>query len=160
MVCLGNICRSPLAEGVLKEMAKTAGLDWEIDSAGTNGYHIGEAPHKLSQKVARLHGIDIARQRARLFLAEDFSRFDFIYAMASDIIGEMRRIAGSKFNSEKVGLLMNAVYPGKNLDIPDPWSGPESGYRHVYTMIAQACEALVREFVKGNPAQENIKISD
>ena len=65
MVCLGNICRSPLAEGILKHKAKQAGLDWQIDSAGTNGYHVGEAPHRLSQKVARLNGIDICDQRAR-----------------------------------------------------------------------------------------------
>ena len=86
MVCLGNICRSPLAEGILQQKAKAAGLDWEVDSAGTNGYHIGEAPHPLSQKVARLNGIDLGHQRARKFLADDFQRWDKIYVMAEDVL--------------------------------------------------------------------------
>jgi protein-tyrosine phosphatase len=143
MVCLGNICRSPLAEGILRDKIEKAHLNWMVDSAGTNGYHVGEAPHPLSQKVARLHGIDISKQRARRFVAEDFARFDRIYAMAEDVIDEMRRIAKSKFDPAKVDLLMNALHPGKNEDVPDPWSGPESEYHEVYKMIDEACEVLV-----------------
>src|ERR1700712_3265373 len=101
MVCLGNICRSPLAEGILKHKAKIAGLDWEVESAGTNGYHIGEAPHHLSQKVARLNGIDICNQKARRFAATDFDRYDKIYAMADDVAEEIRRIAGKKYDPAK-----------------------------------------------------------
>src|SRR3954454_2568254 len=93
MVCLGNICRSPMAEGVLTQKAANAGLQWDIESAGTNGYHIGEPPHHLSQKVARLNGIEICNQRARKFTADDFQKFDKIYAMSSDVIDEMKRIA-------------------------------------------------------------------
>src|SRR5580704_914677 len=93
MVCLGNICRSPLAEGILRQKARAAGLDWEIDSAGTNGYHNGEAPHHLSQKVARHNGIDISKQRSREFTAADFQRFDKIYAMAGDVIDDIQDIA-------------------------------------------------------------------
>ena len=78
MVCLGNICRSPLAEGILKHKVKEAGLHWQIDSAGTNGYHVGEPPHKLSQKVAKLNGIDICQQRGRLFSKTDFDTYDKI----------------------------------------------------------------------------------
>ena len=92
MVCLGNICRSPLAEGILQEKIKKAGLNWEVDSAGTNGYHVGEQPHYLSQKVAKLKGIDISCQRCRRFVKEDFKRFDKIYAMAGDVIEEMKWI--------------------------------------------------------------------
>src|SRR5271154_6640405 len=99
MVCLGNICRSPLAEGILRDKIEKAHLNWTVDSAGTNGYHVGEAPHPLSQKVARLNSIDISRQRARRFTAADFQRFDKIYAMAGDVIDEMRRIAGRQFDS-------------------------------------------------------------
>ena len=95
-VCLGNICRSPLAEGILRQKALAAGLDWEVDSAGTNGYHTGEAPHALSQKVARLNGIDISLQRARQFTPADFQRFDKIYAMAGDVVDDIRRIARKK----------------------------------------------------------------
>ncbi len=143
MVCLGNICRSPLAEGILRDKIEKANVNWTVDSAGTNGYHVGEAPHPLSQKVARLHGIDISKQRARQFVAEDFVRFDRIYAMAEDVIDDMRRIAKSKFDPAKLDLLMNALHPGKNEDVPDPWSGPESEYHEVYKMIEEACEALV-----------------
>jgi protein-tyrosine phosphatase len=146
MVCLGNICRSPLAEGILREKAIAAGLDWEIDSAGTNGYHIGEAPHPLSQKVARHNGIDIASQRARRFTAADFQRFDKIYAMAGDVIDEMRRIAGRQFDQTKVDLLLNEVHPGKNEDVPDPWSGPEPGYHEVYNLIDDAADHIVAKY--------------
>src|SRR5215467_1462139 len=105
MVCLGNICRSPLAEGILKQKVKKAGLPWTIESAGTNGYHIGEPPHHLSQKVAKLNGIDICDQRARAFTADDFKRYDKIYAMSSDVIDEMKWIARNKFDRSKVDLL-------------------------------------------------------
>jgi protein-tyrosine phosphatase len=146
MVCLGNICRSPLAEGILQRKAAEAGLDWEVDSAGTNGYHIGEAPHPLSQKVARMNGIDISGQRARKFMADDFRRFDKIYAMAGDVVHEMRRIAGRQFDASKVELLMNEVSPGRNQDVPDPWSGPESGYHEVYRMIDEAADRIIERY--------------
>src|SRR5258708_3643831 len=146
MVCLGNICRSPLAEGILQEKAEESGLDWEVDSAGTNGYHIGEAPHPLVQKVARMNGIDISRQRARKFTADDFRRFDKIYAMAGDVVHEMRRIAGRQFDAAKVDLLMNEISPGHNQDVPDPWSGPESGYHEVYRMIDAASDRIIQRY--------------
>lgn len=145
MVCLGNICRSPLAEGILQNKAEKAGLDWRVDSAGTNGYHIGEAPHHLSQKVARLNGIDISRQRARRFKASDFDDYDKIYAMADDVIDDMRRIAKNNFDSAKVDLLLNELYPGQNRDVPDPWYGPEPGYHEVYALIDTACEAIIQK---------------
>jgi protein-tyrosine phosphatase len=146
MVCLGNICRSPLAEGILTTKIESSGLDWVVDSAGTNGLHIGEAPHRLSQKVATEHGIDISRQRSRKFSADDFNKFDKIYAMAEDVIDEMKRIAGKKFDASKVYLLMNEKYPGKNRDVPDPWAGPESGYDRAYKMIDEACSAIIEKY--------------
>lgn len=145
MVCLGNICRSPLAEGILKHKAAKAGLDWTIESAGTNGYHVGEAPHRLSQKVAKLNGIDICEQRARRFSATDFEKYDKIYAMSSDVIDEMKGIAGKKFDAGKVDLLMNELHPGKDQDVPDPWYGPEPGYHDVYKMIDQACDKIINK---------------
>ena len=90
MVCLGNICRSPMAEGILQHKAREAGLNWIVESAGTNGYHDGEAPHRLSQKVALQNGINICQQRSRRFTAVDFLQYDKIYAMAEDVIYEMR----------------------------------------------------------------------
>ncbi|MFT3904442.1 MAG: low molecular weight protein-tyrosine-phosphatase [Niabella sp.] len=150
MVCLGNICRSPLAEGVLQSKADAAGLDWEVDSAGTNGYHTGEPPHRLSQKVARLNGVDIGGQCARQFKPEDFDHFDKIYAMARDVISDIKYIAGKKYDPAKVDLLMNELYPGKNKDVPDPWYGPEPGYHEVYAMIDTACDAIIARYGHNN----------
>lgn len=150
MVCLGNICRSPLAEGILRKKAAGLGLNWQIDSAGTNGYHTGEAPHRFSQKVAQLHGIDISRQRARDFVPEDFDRYDKIYAMAGDVINDIRYQAGRKFDQGKIELIMNALHPGKNEDIPDPWYGTEPGYHKVYEMLDQASDAIIDKYKKGN----------
>ncbi len=146
MVCLGNICRSPLAQGILQHKAQQAGLHLTVDSAGTNGYHAGEAPHPLSQKVARLHGINISQQRARKFTAADFGHFDIIYAMAADVIAEMKTIAGNQYNPGKVQLLMNELHPGKNNDVPDPWYGAEPGYYHVYEMMDGACNAIIEKY--------------
>lgn len=146
MVCLGNICRSPLAEGILQQKAAEAGLDWKIDSAGTNGYHVGEAPHRLSQKVARINGIDISAQRARRFAAADFEQFDKIYALAGDVLTDMRSIAGSRFDTSRADLLMNELIPGSNQDVPDPWYGPEPGYHEVFAMISQACDQIIARY--------------
>ena len=148
MVCLGNICRSPMAEGILESKAKKLGLPWEVDSAGTNNnYHIGEAPHPLSQKVARLHSVDISQQCARAFVAEDFDRFDKIYAMSGDILASMKKIARKKFRPEKTDLLLNEIYPGQNLDVPDPWYGEEPNYHEVYEMIDKACDKIIEKYL-------------
>lgn len=143
MVCLGNICRSPLAEGVLQHKARAAGLDWIVESAGTNGYHVGEPPHHLSQKVAKLNGVDICEQRARRFVKEDIDRYDKIYAMADDVMEDIRRIAKEKFDTEKVDYFLNELHPGKNMSVPDPWYGTEPGYHEVYKLIEEACERIV-----------------
>ena len=146
MVCLGNICRSPLAEGVLKHKAKQAGLNWTVESAGTNGYHTGEPPHLLSQKVARLNGIDICEQKARDFVKEDFERYDKIYAMADDVIDDIRHIAKEKYDPAKVELFLNELYPGKNASVPDPWYGLEPGYHEVYKLIEATCEKIIAKY--------------
>jgi protein-tyrosine phosphatase len=146
LVCLGNICRSPLAEGILRHKAQVAGLSWKIDSAGTNSYHTGEPPHPLSQKVAKLNGIDICSQRARRFEAADFDRYDRIYALASDVMQEIRRIAKNNYDPLKTDLLMNEIYPGENMDVPDPWNGPEQGYHDVYRMIEEVCDRIIEKY--------------
>ena len=143
MVCLGNICRSPLAEGILQDKAFKAGLTWSIESAGTNHYHTGEAPHPLSQKVARLNEIDISHQRARRFVAADFAVYDKIYALAGDVMDEIKRIARNQFDPAKADLLLNELYPGQDMDVPDPWYGPEPGYHEVYKLIDAACAAII-----------------
>lgn len=145
MVCLGNICRSPLAEGILQHKANAAGLQWQVDSAGTNGYHTGEAPHKLSQKVAKLNGIDICEQRARQFIPADIDSYDTIYAMADDVVEDIKRIAGKNFKPEKVELFLNELYPGEHRSVPDPWYGTEPGYHEVYKLIEQTCEKIIQK---------------
>jgi protein-tyrosine phosphatase len=143
MVCLGNICRSPLAEGILQYKANAAGLNWTVESAGTNGYHDGEPPHRLSIKVALQNGIDISKQQSRKFKAADFEHYDKIYAMAADVIDDMKNIAREKFDAGKVDLLLNELYPGKNKDIPDPWSGPEKYYHQVFELIDKVCDRMI-----------------
>ena len=145
MVCLGNICRSPLAEGILKDKAAKAGLNWIIDSAGTNGYHIGEPPHILSQKVALQHGIDISKQLSRLFIKEDFDHFDKIYAMSEDVLTDIKYIAGEKFDSDKAILLLDEIYPNQQKEVPDPWSLPEAVYHKAFDLIDKACEAIINK---------------
>lgn len=147
MVCLGNICRSPLAEGILQQKADELGLNWTIDSAGTNGYHTGEAPHRLSQKVAAENGIDISGQRSRRFVVQDLHRFDKIYAMAPDVLSDIKYIAGKEFDQQKVDLLLNECYPGQNREVPDPWYGPEAGYHEVYKIIEEACSFILKKYL-------------
>ncbi len=143
MLCLGNICRSPIAEGVLKYKVKKAGLNWIVESAGTNSYHLGEPPHELSQKISLLHGIDISKQEARRFVKEDFLIFDKIYAMADDVIIDMKEIAQECWIDNKVELLLNVLEPSANKNVPDPWYGPEQGYHDVFELIEKACEKIV-----------------
>jgi protein-tyrosine phosphatase len=146
MVCLGNICRSPIAEGVLRHKIAQYGLDWEVASAGTYSYHIGEVPHKHSQKVCKLNGIDISSQRARKFQATDFDHYDKIYAMAGDVYEEILQIAGNKVVHEKLDHFLNELEEGSNGSVPDPWYGDEAGYTPVYQLIEKTCEAIINKY--------------
>jgi protein-tyrosine phosphatase len=144
MVCLGNICRSPLAEGILQHKAIENGLDWIVESAGTNGFHDGEAPHHLSQKVAKQNGVDISKQISRRFVAADFENYDKIYVMAADVLADVKNIAGAKFDINKVDFFLNELEAGKNKNVPDPWYGNEDGYVRVYKLIDETCNAILR----------------
>ena len=146
MVCLGNICRSPLAEGILQDKANKLGLNWEVDSAGTGNYHIGEPPHILSQKVAGINGIDISRQQARQFSPKDFEKFDRVYVMDADNYNDVRRMSGMYWHENKVDLLLNEVYPGQNRPVPDPWSYPEKAYHEVFELVDNACNEIIRKY--------------
>ncbi len=143
MVCLGNICRSPLAEGILQDKVKKAGYHWTVDSAGTAGYHIGEQPHPLSQKTARAYGINISEQRCRQFLAGDIQAFDKIYVMDQDNYREVKRISGSLWDHTKVSLILDPLYPGENREVPDPWYGTEKDYQMVFGLLDKACNRLL-----------------
>lgn len=146
MVCLGNICRSPIAEGVMKHIASRNNLDWDVASAGTEHSHIGEPPHMFSQKICQKHGIDISQQRARRFSASDIGKFDRIYAMSADVLKEIRHITGTSFDGQKISLFLNESYPGSNRSVPDPWYGPEDGYTEVFDMIEKTCEKIVTKY--------------
>lgn len=145
MVCLGNICRSPLAEGILQHKAVKAGLQWRVESAGTGGWHTGEPPHHLSTKVAKLNGVDISNQRARQFVKEDFLHYDFIYVMDSSNYVDVKHMSGSLWNETKIDLLLNELYPGQNRAVPDPWYGKEDGYHKVYALIDKACDKIIQK---------------
>jgi protein-tyrosine phosphatase len=146
MVCLGNICRSPLAEGILQDKAKKAGLNWRVDSAGTSSYHEGDPPHVLSQKVACVHSIDISKQTCRRFVKEDMLYFDQVYVMDKEVYADVRRISGELWDPEKTRFIMDEIYPGENAEVPDPWFGGEEGYHLVFEMINEACDAIIKNF--------------
>lgn len=145
MVCLGNICRSPLAEGILQSKAREAGLDVIVDSAGTAAYHVGEPPDKRSREIARKYGIDLSGQRARQFTSSDLKEFDRIYAMDVSNYRDIMHHASAREGSAKVDLIMNAAYPGKNLPVPDPYYGGKDGFEHVFKMLEQSCERIIEE---------------
>ncbi len=146
MVCLGNICRSPLAEGILQHKANTLKLNWQVDSAGTAGYHVGEAPHRLSQKVAKQNGIDISQQQCRQFVKEDMLHYDLIFVMDTSNYNDVKKISKELWNEQKVDLLLNELYPGENKSVPDPWYGNEDGYHTVFEMIDKACEKIIEKY--------------
>lgn len=146
MVCLGNICRSPIAEGIMRDKIKKNGLDWTVDSAGTNSYHIGEAPHKFSQKVCLNNGIDISAQKARKFVAADFNRYDKIYAMADDVYQDIKTIGGKNADMSKVDYFLNELGTAANKSVPDPWYGNEDGYGPVYDLINRTCNAIIEKY--------------
>jgi protein-tyrosine phosphatase len=157
MVCLGNICRSPLAEGVMKKMIDEAGLDWEVDSAGTLGHQIGCQPHQLSQKLARIHGFDISYQACRKLTEKDLEIFDKIYVMDSENYADVISLAKKSGTENKVDFLLNELHPGRNFNIPDPWYGGEDGYHQVYEMIENACRAIVKKYGGGKTAKSKSK---
>ena len=148
MVCLGNICRSPLAEGILQYKASKAGLDWLVESAGTSGYHIGEQPHVLSQKVALLNGFDISGQQCRQFVKQDMLRFNRIYVMDTDNYAEVKRISGNLWDEEKVKLMLDILYPGEKQSVPDPWYGTEKDYHFVFDLLNRACEKIIETYLQ------------
>ena len=145
MVCLGNICRSPMAQGILEVKVKAAGLDWLVDSAGTANYHVGEAPHHLSQKVAKNYGVDISGQHGRQLTKEDFVIFDKIYVMDKENYRDAKRIAGDNWDDKKVDLLLNEIYPNESREVPDPWYGGIENFKEVYALLNEACEKIVEK---------------
>jgi protein-tyrosine phosphatase len=145
-VCIGNICRSPIAEGVMKNICNVQKLDWIIDSAGTYNYHIGEAPHPDSQKVCKRNGIDISKQRARQFGKIDFEKFDIIYALATDVKTSLEKIATTLEEKNKIILLLDELYEQKGRSVKDPWYGTYSDYEDVFAEIKNVCNVIAKKY--------------
>ena len=145
MVCLGNICRSPLAEGILEQKLKEEGLDWKVDSAGTGLWHIGEPPDPRSVSTARKYGLDISRQRARQIQPTDLDTFDLILAMDSSNYQDILRLAKTNQQKQKVAMILNYIAPGSNLNVPDPYWN-DDGFDQVFRMLEEACEKVVEQY--------------
>lgn len=146
MVCIGNICRSPIAEGVMRHKIQQNNLDWEVDSAAVESYHIGSPPHRHSQTVCKEHGIDISAQKARLFTASDLKTFDKIYVMANDVLVRVKEICGSSFDENKVVLFLEEQFPGERRSVTDPWYGDLDGYYPVYELIDETCDQIIAKY--------------
>lgn len=143
MVCLGNICRSPLAEGILQ--SKLPKDQFIIDSAGTGSWHAGQLPDKRSIETAKKHGIDITNQRARQFKLTDFEDFDYIYAMDISNYKNILSLAPSEMAKSKVKLILNELFPNKNIEVPDPYYGGQDGFEEVFKMLDEACNVIVKK---------------
>ncbi|MCC7467259.1 MAG: low molecular weight phosphotyrosine protein phosphatase [Saprospiraceae bacterium] len=142
MVCLGNICRSPLAEGIMKQKISEAGLPWMVDSAGTGFWHVGELPDRRSIATANQRGIDITDQRARQFHVADFERFDRIFVMDTQNRQDVLRLAQNEAHRAKVELMLDQIFPGEDRSVPDPYYD-DDGFKEVFDMLNEACEAFV-----------------
>ena len=138
MVCLGNICRSPLAHGVLDQMSKEKGLNWDVESAGTGNWHVGEPPDRRSVKVALKHGIDISNQVCRLFRVSDFDTYDHIFVMDRSNLSDILAKARNKKDTKKVKLLL-----GDQI-VPDPY-GDDDLFEPVFKMIEKGCKKIIKD---------------
>ncbi len=140
MVCLGNICRSPLAEGLLRE--KLDPTRFEVDSTGTGSWHVGNAPDPRSVAVARKNGLDISMLRGRQFSHQDFIDFDHIYVMDSSNLSNVLDLAQNDQEAQKVSMILDTIFPGEKVDVPDPYYGGDDGFDRVYDMLDQACDVI------------------
>ena len=147
MVCLGNICRSPLAEGIMKQKIREANLPWMVDSAGTGFWHVGELPDRRSVATAGQRGIDITDQRARQFQEADFDRFDQIFVMDTQNRRDVLRLAQTDAHRAKVMLMLDELFPGEERSVPDPYHD-DDGFEEVFRMLDGACEAFVNRMAR------------
>ena len=145
MVCLGNICRSPLAEGILA--SKLPQNTFHVDSAGTGSWHIGQSPDERSIAVAQKNGLDISKQKGRQFSSADFDTFDYIFVMDSSNYDNVTALAETHEQKQKVKLIMNELTPNQNQDVPDPYFGMHNGFDIVYAMLDKACEVIAHHLI-------------
>ena len=150
MVCLGNICRSPLAEEILKSKVDQSKVF--VDSAGTGDYHIDDAPDPHSVAIAKKNNLDITYQRGRQFQVEDFDKFDRIYVMDNQNFKDVISLARNDDDKAKVQLILDEIFPAENVDVPDPYFGGDHGFENVYQMLDEACEKIADQLKKENKA--------
>jgi protein-tyrosine phosphatase len=150
MVCLGNICRSPLAEGILKSKVDESKVF--VDSAGTGDYHIDDSPDPRSIAIAKKNNLDITYQRGRQFQAEDFDKFDRIYVMDNSNFKDVISLSRNDDDRAKVQLILDEIFPAENVDVPDPYFGGEHGFENVYQMLDEACEKIAAQLKEENKA--------
>lgn len=153
MICLGNICRSPMAEGLMLHKIRKYKLDCHVDSAGFESFHLNDHPDYRAIKVMNEHGIDISKHRMRLFTDKDFDIFDRIYVMDKYNYQDVLSLSRSKNDSDKVDLILNALEPGKDKLVPDPYYGGISGFHHVYELLDKATEAIAMDLCNNNKMQ-------
>ncbi|MCX7552209.1 low molecular weight protein-tyrosine-phosphatase [Xanthomarina sp. F2636L] len=146
MVCLGNICRSPLAEGILK--SKLPINQFIIDSAGTGNYHVGDPPDLRSIKVAKKYGVNISNQKGRQFSETDFDTFDYIYVMDDSNYENVIKLARNEQDIQKVRMILNEIYPKQNYNVPDPYTGGIQGFESTFKMLDEACEEIAKKLLK------------
>jgi protein-tyrosine phosphatase len=146
MVCLGNICRSPLAEGILA--SKLPKDKFIVDSAGTGSWHIGHAPDKRSIAVAQKNGLCIDNQKGRQFKTSDFDEFDYIYVMDSSNFRDVVHLAKTPEHKNKVSLILNELFPDENVDVPDPYYGVANGFDNVYQMLNEATDQIAKKLIE------------
>ncbi len=145
MVCLGNICRSPLAEGILA--SKLPKEKFSVDSAGTGDWHVGKQPDQRSIAVALKNGLDISNQRGRQFTSDDFDTFDYIFVMDNSNYEDVLSLAENEKQKEKVQLILNELFPDENVDVPDPYSGLQNGFDMVFEMLDETCDILAKKLI-------------
>ena len=148
MVCMGNICRSPMAEGVMRQKIEKYKLDAQVDSAGTISSHVGEAPDKRSIANGLRHNVDISDLRARQFKVSDYDAFDLIYVMDSSNYKNVIGLARNLDDKKKVNLILNELYPRTDIEVPDPYFGGEEGFETVFHLLDLACENIARNMAK------------
>ncbi|MBK9628688.1 MAG: low molecular weight phosphotyrosine protein phosphatase [Flavobacteriales bacterium] len=145
LVCLGNICRSPMAEGILRDMIQKQGLAYTTDSAGTGDYHVGEVPDQRAIRSMRDHGIDISDLRARHFRPSDFHGFDVLLAMDKSNLTNMLAIAPDEASKKKARLMMDHAPIHPLREVPDPYFGGDEGFEQVYRMLSEACSNMLKD---------------
>jgi len=149
MVCLGNICRSPMAEGLMKSKIEKYKLDVSVDSAGFESFHTGDPPDERAIDIMKKHGIDITDQKSRLFRLADFREFDRIYVMDSGNYRQVEMVAMDEEKMKKVDFILNSVKPGSNKVVPDPYYGGIDGFEKVYKLLDEATEKIAEQIKAG-----------